>query len=418
MSRSGQAGPGYGRDPAAHLPALSARQSAIPQAATIAAAARARALRASGRDVIALTLGEPDFDSPPHAVAAAHGAALRGDTKYPPVSGTTELKQAVAAKFRRDSGLDFTPQQILIGHGARQIIFDALIATLDEGDQVLVPAPYWNAYPLIARMAGAMPVFLDCRPEDGFLPQPDAIGRAITERTRWLVLNFPNNPTGAVCPAGHLRAIATVLRAHPQVWVMSDDMYEHLIHGGSRNATLAAVAPDLAHRVLTVSGVSKTYAMTGWRVGFAGGPERLIAAMTRVQGQSTGGVSPMAQAAAAAALDGPQDQVAVMRETYAARSRRVAAALDAVSGLRCASPQAAFYLYPSIAGLIGKRTRAGLRIDDDAAFCSALLEDAGVATVHGAAFGRSPHVRISTAAADAQLDRACRRIAAFCAALS
>ena len=399
-------------------PALSARSEKIPLAETMAATARARALRAQGRDVISLTLGEPDFPTPPHVVEAAHRAALAGETKYPPVGGTPALMRAIRAKFRRDSGLDYAPEQILVGHGARQIIYDALIATLDAGDQVVVPVPCWNAYPLIARMAGAEPVFLACAAEHGFLPQPDAIGRAIGPHTKWLVLNFPSNPTGAVCPASHLHAIAEVLRASPHVWVMADDMYEHLIHDGSANATLAACAPDLAGRVLTVSGVSKTYAMTGWRVGFAGGPARLIEAMTRVQGQSTGGVSPIAQAAATAALEGPQDQVAVMRAAYAGRSRRVAAALGGIEGLECPAPAAAFYVYPSIAGLLGQRSSAGVLIDTDAAFCAALLEESGVAVVQGAAFHMSPHVRISTAAGDALLESACARIASFCANLA
>ena len=399
-------------------PALSDRQSSVPEAATIAAAARVRALRAQGRDVVSLTLGEPDFASPPQAVQAAHEAALRGETKYPAVGGTPGIKRAIAAKFLRDSGLRFGSEHLLVGHGARQIIHDALTATLDVGDEVVVPAPYWNAYPLIARMAGAVPVFVDCRAADAFLPDPDAVARAITPRTKWLVLNYPNNPTGAVCPAHHLRALARVLRRAPHVWVMSDDMYEHLIHDGTPNATMAAVAPDLADRVLTVSGVSKTYAMTGWRVGFAGGPARLVAAMARVQGQSTGGVSPLAQAAAQAALDGPQDQVAIMRATYAARSARAARVVNAIPGLHCPVPSGAFYLFPDIGGLIGRTTPAGTRIESDEAFCSTLLDEAGVATVHGAAFGKSPHVRISTATDDASLQSGCERLARFCASLS
>jgi aspartate aminotransferase len=400
------------------MPTLSSRQSAIPQAATMAAAARARALRAEGRDIISLTLGEPDFATPRHAIEAANAAALRGETKYPAVGGSPALKSAIRAKFLRDSNLSFTPEEILVGNGARQIIYDALIATLDEGDEIIVPAPYWNAYPLIARMAGARPVFIDCPQSENFLPSPDDIARAITPRTKWLVLNFPNNPSGAVCPEQHLQAIASVLRADPRIWIMSDDMYEHLIHDGARNATMAEIAPDLADRVLTISGVSKTYAMTGWRVGFAGGPAHLIEAMAKVQGQSTGGVSPIAQAAATAALEGPQDLVAEMRGIYAARSRRVAMALRAIPGMHCHIPDGAFYLYPSVAGLLGRVTPTGRRIDTDATFCDALLEEAGVATVHGAAFGKSPHVRLSTAAGDEALDAACARIAAFCANLS
>lgn len=384
----------------------------------MAAAARARQLRAQGRDIISLTLGEPDFPTPLHAVAAAHAAALQGETKYPPVGGTPALKSAIQAKFRRDSQLEFAQDEILVGNGARQIIYDALTATLDEGDEVIVPAPYWNAYPLIARMSGARPVFLECSMEHGFLPAPQAIAAAITPRSRWVVLNYPNNPSGAVCPADHLRALADVLRRAPHVWIMSDDMYEHLIHDGSAHATMAAVAPDLADRVLTISGVSKTYAMTGWRVGFAGGPRGLIAAMAKVQGQSTGGVSPIAQAAATAALDGPQDCVGEMQAAYAARALRVAAALNAVPRLTCHAAAGAFYLYPSIAGLMGRSTPGGTRIDSDAGFCDALLEEAGVAVVHGEAFGKSPHFRLSTAASDRELDAACARIAAFCSGLS
>jgi len=396
---------------------FSVRQDGIPLAATMAAAARARALRAQGRDIISLTLGEPEFATPLHAIEAAHGAALRGETKYPAVGGTPALKAAIQAKFLRDSGLDVAPDEILVGNGARQIIFDALIATLDEGDEVIVPAPYWNAYPLIARMAGARPVFVDCDEAAHFLPQPAAIRAAITPRTKWVVLNFPNNPTGAVCPAAHLEAIAEVVREAPQAWVMSDDMYEHLIHDGSRNATLAAVAPDLRDRILTISGVSKTYAMTGWRVGFAGGPRTLIDAMAKVQGQSTGGVSPIAQAAAQAALDGPQESVPVMCAAYAARSARAAASLDKIPGLTCHMPQGAFYLYPGLRDLLGRTTPSGKVIDTDLAFCDALLEEAGVAVVHGAAFGKSPYMRWSTAASDEAIDQACARIAAFCAGL-
>jgi aspartate aminotransferase len=399
------------------VPALSARQQAIPVAATLAAAARVRALRAEGRDIISLTLGEPDFAIPPHAIEAAHQAALRGDTKYPAVGGTPALKHAIAEKFRRDSGLAFTPAGILVGNGARQIIYDALTATLDPGDEVIVPTPYWNAYPLVARMAGAVPVFVDCDEAHGFLPDPDRIARAITPRTKWVVLNYPNNPTGAVCPPAHLGALADALRPHPHVWVLSDDMYEHLVHDGSPHATLAAIAPDLAGRTLTISGVSKTYAMTGWRVGYAGGPPALIEAMGKIQGQTTGGVSPIAQAAALAALQGPQDRVAEMRATFAARSARLAECLRAVPGITCHAPRGAFYLYPSIAGLVGRTSPAGKRITDDADFSGALLEEAGVATVHGAAFGASPYIRLSTAASDADLLEAGNRIAAFCAGL-
>jgi aspartate aminotransferase len=399
------------------MPELSAGQVGIPVAATMAAAARARELRAQGRDIISLTLGEPEFATPPHAIEAAHAAALNGETKYPPVGGTPALKAAIQAKFLRDSGLVFGSEEILVGNGARQIIFDALIATLDPDDEVIVPAPYWNAYPLIARMAGARPVFVDCGEADKFLPSPAAISAAITPRTKWVVLNYPNNPTGAVCPAGQLRAIAEVLRGAPQTWVMSDDMYEHLIHDGSPNPTLAAIAPDLGDRTLTISGVSKTYAMTGWRVGFAGGPRVLVDGMAKVQGQSTGGVSPIAQAAAVAALEGPQDVVSAMRRAYAARTARAAAALDAIPGLTCHRPEAAFYLYPGVHDLLGKISPSGKIIHTDLAFCEILLEEAGVAVVHGGAFGKSPYIRVSTAASDEAIDEACKRIRNFCGTL-
>ncbi len=383
----------------------------------MAASARARALRAQGRDIISLALGEPEFATPPHAIEAAHAAALRGDTKYPAVGGTPALKAAIRRKFLHDSGLDFGPNQILVGNGARQVIFDALIATLEDGDEVIVPAPYWNAYPLIARMAGAAPVFIECAENDEFLPAPEAIRAAITPRSKWLVLNFPNNPTGTVCPPEHLHAIADIVREAPQLWVMADDMYEHLIHDGSRHVTLAAIAPDLRDRVLTISGVSKTYAMTGWRVGYAGGPQRLIDGMAKVQGQSTGGVSPIAQAAALAALEGPQDAVSAMRTAYAKRTERAAAMLAAIPGVTCHRPRGAFYLYPGIAGLLGRTTQSGSRLVSDLAFCDALLEEAGVAVVHGAAFGKSPYFRVSTAASDDALEAACARIAAFCESL-
>ncbi len=394
-------------------PELSHRQAAIGMAATMAATARARALRAEGHDVIALTLGEPDFPSPPHAVEAAHQAALRGETRYPPVGGTPALIAAVLHKFRRDSGLSGDARNVIVGHGARQVIYDAMVAMLDEGNEVIVPAPYWNAYPLIARMAGAVPVFCGCAMADGFVPRPDAIARLITERTRLLVLNSPNNPTGAVYPAAHLEAIAAVLRPHPQLWVLADDMYEQLIHDGTPAATLAAVAPDLGPRILTVSGVSKTYAMTGWRVGYAHGPAGLIEAMGKVQGQSTGGVSPVAQAAALAALEGPQERVGEMRAAFARRSRRAAAALNAVPGLACHQPEGAFYLYPSVAGWLGRRSAGGHTLVADTDVASALLEYTHVGTVAGSAFGLSPHLRLSTAADDGSLDEACRRIASF-----
>ena len=395
----------------ARRPGLNGVVGAVPLAATMASAAAARALRARGVDVISLSLGEPGFATPAHVVAAAHEAALRGETKYPPLSGTPALLAAVREKFWRENGLRFAADEVLVGNGARQIIFDALIASLEPGCGVVIPAPYWNAYPLITRMAGGVPVFVHTDAADGFLPAPAAIDAAITARTRWVILNFPGNPTGAVCSAAHMEALAEVLRRHTQVWIMCDDIYEHLIHDGSAHATMAAVAPDLADRVLTVNGVSKTYAMTGWRVGYGGGPARLIAAMARVQGQSTGGISPVAQAAAVAALNGPQDLVAHMRAIYAARGRRVAAALGALPGVSCAVPQGAFYVFADVGGLLGGTSAAGRALRTDADVEAALLEEAHVACVHGAAFGAPGFLRLSTAADDTALDEACARIA-------
>ncbi len=399
-------------------PQLNARLDSIPVAATMAAAARARALRAQGIDIISLTLGEPGFDTPAHIIEAAHQAALRGETKYPPVNGTPALLEAVAGKFRRDNGLQFATEELIVGHGARQIIYDALTASLEPGTEIVIPAPYWNAYPLIARMAGAVPKFVPCAAAPNFLPSAEAIHAAINKRTRWLILNFPGNPTGAICPPDHLRAIAETLRAHPHVWIMSDDIYEHLIHDGTPHVTLAEIAPDLAPRILTVSGVSKTYAMTGWRVGFAGGPARLIRAMSRVQGQSTGGVSPIAQAAATAALTGPQDLVTTMRSTYAARGRAAAAALNTLPGIACPTPQAAFYVFPDITGLYGKTAPGGRVLTSDEDVTEALLEDARIACVAGTAFGAPGHIRLSTAGAEAALSLACHRIGDFVAGLT
>ncbi len=383
----------------------------------MATAARARELRAAGRDIISLTLGEPGFATPPHIVEAAHQAALRGETKYPPIAGTAALLAAIREKFRQENGLAFGPDEVLVAHGGRQIIFDAFAATLDAGSEIVVPAPYWNAYPLLARMFGATASAVVCDADRDFLPDPAALAAAITPRTRWLVLNFPNNPSGAVCPPEHLGRIAEVLRPHPHVWILSDEIYEQTVHDGTRNTGIAGIAADLGPRTLTLSGVSKTYAMTGWRVGYAGGPAPLIAAMARVQGQSTGGVSPIAQAAALAALTGPQDCVAEMRAAYATRAANMARALHAIPGLRCRRPQGAFYLFPEVSGCLGRLSPGGHPLQTDADLAAALLEEAGVAAVHGAAFGLSPHLRFSTAATDAELEAAIPRIAAFCAAL-
>ncbi|MCG4274906.1 pyridoxal phosphate-dependent aminotransferase [Acetobacter senegalensis] len=389
------------------------RMQGLPAPATIEMARRARALRAEGKQVISLALGEPDFPTPAAVVEAAHQAALAGQTKYPPVDGTPALKAAVARKFSRENGLDYAPDEIMVSNGGKQVIFNAFMATLNDGDEVVVPAPYWVSYPLIARMFGGVPVYAPCREEDGFRLKAEALAKAMTPRTRWVVLNFPNNPTGAVCEQADLQAVAEVLRQYPDVWILSDEIYEHLVFDGMQSASIAAVAPDLKDRTITLNGVSKAYAMTGWRVGFAGGPKDLIAAMRGVQGNATSGICTIAQAAAAAALDGPADLVRTMAETYSRRRKMVVEALRTVPGLTCAMPEGAFYAYPGVAGCLGRTTAGGTRLETDHDFAVALLEEAHVATVPGSAFGLSPYLRLSCATRDEDLKEACTRIARF-----
>ena len=389
----------------------------VPVAATVAMSTRARAMRAAGVEVISLAIGEPDFASPPHAIEAAHAAALRGETKYTPQDGVPALKAAIARKFQRDAGLDFTPDEIMVGNGGKQVLFDALMATVDDGDEVVIPAPYWGAYPLMTSLVGGVPVVVNCPQNNGFKLRPEDLDAAITPRTKWLVLNFPNNPTGAACSAAEMAMLGAVMLRHPHVWVLSDDMYEHLVFDGFTHATMAAVEPRLRDRTLTLSGVSKTYAMTGWRVGFAAGPRPLIRAMVNVQGNATAGVSGITQAAAAAALDGPQDSVAIMAEAYRRRRDFVVDALNAAPGLACHRPEGAFYVYPNVAGCLGRVAASGARVETDKDFAMALLEEQHVAVVQGGAFGMSPYVRISYATSDVLLAEACRRIRVFCEGL-
>jgi aspartate aminotransferase len=396
------------------MPGFSARVQRTELAATFAMAARARALRAQGHDVISLSLGEPDFPTPAHIVEAAYQAGLRGETKYPPLGGTEALREAVRQKYARDQKLEVRNENILITNGGKQAIFDVVMAVVQAGDEVVIPAPAWAGYEQTVRFAGGLPVFVRCRQEDGFLPRPEDLDAAITARTRLLILNFPNNPSGAACGAAALAGIAEVLRRHPGVWVLSDDIYEKLLFDGFEYATLAAVAPDLQDRVVTLTGVSKSYAMTGWRVGFCSGPAELMKACTVVQATATSGVSSIGQAAAVAALEGPQGFLAERAAAYQQRRDLVVAALNGVAGISCHRPEGAFYVYPSIAGLIGRTTAGGRLIESDADFASALLDEAFVAVVQGAAFSASPHVRISTATSDAVLAAACERIAAFC----
>lgn len=399
-------------------PTLSNRLKRVQVAATVQMTIKARELRAKGIDVIQLTIGEPDFDTPPHAIAAAHQAALAGKTKYPPQDGTPELKQAVQRKYKRDRGLDYALDEIMVANGGKQVLFDAMFATIDDGDEVVIPAPYWGAYPLMVKCCGGEPVIVNCPENNGFRLRPEDLDAAITPRTKWLMLNSPNNPTGAAMSRAELKAIGDVMLKHPHVWIMCDDMYEHLVYGDFEYDTLAAVEPRLRDRILTITGVSKTYAMTGWRVGFCAGPKDLIKAMVNMQGQISSGISTVGQAAAVAALDGPQELVAEQAEIYRKRRDLVVDALNAMPGITCHRPEGAFYVYPNIAGCIGRTTPGGKKIATDAEFALALLDEGHVALVGGVAFGMSPYLRISYAANDEAVAEAMRRMASFVGSLT
>jgi len=393
---------------------LSDTLARVKPSPTIAVTSRARELKAAGRDVIGLGAGEPDFDTPEHIKEAAIAAIRRGETKYTAVDGIPELKTAICAKFARENGLSYTPAQITVGSGGKQVLFNALVATLNPGDEVVIPAPYWVSYPDMVLLAGGTPVFVEGPRETGYKITPEALEAAITPKTKWVIFNSPSNPSGAAYSAAELRGLTDVLMRHPHVWVLSDDMYEHLTYGGFEFATPAQVEPGLAARTLTCNGVSKAYAMTGWRIGYAGGPETLIKAMAKVQSQSTSNPCAISQWAAVAALEGPQDYVRESRAAFERRRDLVVAALGACPGIDCPTPEGAFYVYPSIAGLIGRTTAAGTRIDSDETFAAALLDEAGVAVVFGAAFGLSPAFRISYATSDTVLAEACARIKVFC----
>ena len=391
----------------------------IQPSATIAVSSKARQLKAEGRDIISLSAGEPDFDTPQNIKDAAKRALDEGKTKYTDVDGIPELKAAIAAKFKRDNGLDYKPSQVSVGTGGKQVLYNALLATLNPGDEVVLPAPCWVSYADIVLLGGATPVFAETRMEDGYRLRPEALDAAITSKTKWFVFNAPSNPTGAAYSREALKAITDVLMRpkNRHVWVLTDDMYEHLLYDGLTFFTPAQVEPGLYERTLTMNGLSKAYCMTGWRLGYAAGPEPLIKAMCKLQSQSTSNPSSITQWAAVEALNGPQDFIAENNKKFVERRDLVVALLNEAAGISCPRPEGAFYVYPSCAGAIGKATSKGVLIKNDEDFVTALLEDEGVAVVHGAAFAGSPAFRISYAASKESLEDACRRIQRFCGSL-
>ncbi|AUH34326.1 pyridoxal phosphate-dependent aminotransferase [Paracoccus tegillarcae] len=393
---------------------LSDTLARVKPSPTIAMTGRVAELRAEGKDIIGLSAGEPDFDTPSHIRDAAKAAIDAGHTRYTPVDGIAPLKQAICQKFARDNDLDYTPQQVSVGTGGKQILYNALMATLNPGDEVIIPAPYWVSYPDMVLLAGGKPVPVPCGADQDFRLTPEALAAAITPRTKWLMLNSPSNPSGTAYDRAAMQALTDVLLDHPHVRVMADDMYEHLVFGDFEFVTPAQVEPRLKDRTLTVNGVSKAYAMTGWRIGYGAGPQQLIRAMAMVQSQSTSNPSSISQHAALAALNGPQDYIAESRAAFQRRRDLVVAGLNDCPGIDCPTPQGAFYVYPSIRGLIGLTSAGGTVIADDEAFANALLEETGVAVVFGAAFGLSPHFRISYATSDEELTDAIARIKRFC----
>lgn len=396
---------------------IAGKMSRIAQSASSVATQKARELRAEGHDVITLSVGEPDFPTPEHVIDAAAKAARRGETRYTNAAGTPELKQAVVDKFKRENDLDFALDEVMVSSGGKQVIFDAMHVTLEPGDEVIVPAPYWISYIDHVKFVGGVPVVIPCTIENDFKMTPAELEAAITPKTRWLVINSPSNPSGAVYSAEDLRALADVLLKHPQVAIFSDDIYEHILFDGATFATIAAIEPKLKDRTVTMNGASKVYSMTGWRIGYCGGPAPLLKEMTKLQQQITGSNSSVSQAAALAALTGPQDFVAERSREFEARRDLVVSMINQINGLECRVPKGAFYVYPSCAGLIGKKTPDGKVIETDTDLVMYFLESEKVAVVQGAAYGLSPYFRISFAASEDDLRRACERIQRACAAL-
>jgi aspartate aminotransferase len=382
---------------------------------TMAITSKAREMKAAGFDVIGLGAGEPDFDTPDNVKQAAIAAIERGETKYTAVDGIPELKRAIVAKFARENDLTYKPAEITVGSGGKQVLYNALLATLNPGDEVIVPSPYWVSYPDIVLLAGATPVVVETKLEDGFKLSPKALAAAITPRTKWFIFNSPSNPTGAAYTREEIKALTDVLLKHENVWVLSDDIYEHLVYDGFAFSTPAQVEPKLKGRTLTMNGVSKAYSMTGWRIGYAGGPEPLIKAIATLQSQSTSNPCSISQWASVEALEGPQDFLKSWVASFQDRRDLVVSMLNQAKGISCPTPEGAFYVYPSCAGVIGRTSRDGKKIATDEDFATALLQEEGVAVVHGAAFGLSPFFRISYATGIEALEEACRRIQRFCA---
>ena len=396
---------------------LSATLDRVKPSPTIAVTTKAQEIKAAGRDVIGLGAGEPDFDTPQNIKDAAVTAIADGKTKYTAVDGIPELKEAICAKFARDNELTYTPSQVTVGTGGKQVIYNAFMATLNAGDEVIIPAPYWVSYPDMVKLGGGEPVFIEGVMEQGYKITADQLEAAITPNTKWFLFNSPSNPTGAGYSWSELKALTDVLLRHPHVWVMTDDMYEHLAYGNFKFCTPAQVEPQLYDRTLTMNGVSKAYAMTGWRIGYAAGPEVLIKAIRKVQSQSTSNPCSISQWAAVEALNGTQDFLAPNNELFVTRRDLVVDMLNQAPGIKCPRPEGAFYVYPSIAGCIGKTSAAGTLIENDEVFATALLEETGVAVVFGAAFGLSPNFRVSYATSNEALEEACNRIIGFCKGL-
>ena len=397
---------------------LASRLNRIQPSPTIAMSIKARELKAEGKNIIELAAGEPDFPTPPHIIKAAEDAMSRGETKYTDPDGTPALKQAICEKFKRDNNLDYVTSQVTIGTGGKQVLYNALMATLNAGDEVIIPAPYWVSYPDMVLLAEGTPKIVECPLDKNFILQPEDLERAITPKTKWIILNSPSNPTGSGYTWEDLKKLTDILIRHPNVWVMTDDMYEHLVYDDFKFCTPAQVEPELYSRTLTVNGMSKAFCMTGWRIGYAAGPENLITAIRKIQSQSTSNPSSISQAASVAALNGPMDVLAKNNDVFKQRRDLVCSMLNQAKGITCPTPDGAFYVYPSCAGLIGKKTPDGKVLKTDEDVVTYLLETEGIAAVHGAAFGLSPHFRISYATSTEALEDACQRIQRACSALA